>query len=611
MRRLADVAQGRTWFSMAGVMLSAMLASVSEQNDPQRPVIPRLYDLVRPYSRTVLGGLLCLIVAVAAELYPPIIWKHVIDDGLPTKNWTFIAWQIALLALTFAVGSIFNALRGALLERAGQALTLDLRLRLFEKLQGQSAAYFSSSRSGDLISRLTADVEAVQEVLVNGTDAVIGNLLRLVGVAGIFIALQPALGVLTVLPMIAVGLMLVRYNAKVRPVYRAARNRLGNLAARFSDSLGGIRVIQAFAREASERLALEALGRLVFNEQIKAIGVRNRAFPIIRFVANFGNIIMLGGGAWFIAQGQFTLGGLLAYRGYGRYFFGPVDDLVVINDLVQKAEASGRRIFEVLDAPVSVTQLETAVPLPSPLRGEIRFENVSFRYSDAQPAVLEGLDLTVKAGERVAILGASGVGKSTLLALVTRQYDPTNGRVLIDGVDLRAVQLHSLRSQVAQVPQESYLFHASVLENLRFARPSATQAEVESAARGANALDFIEALPQRWDTVVGERGVRLSGGQRQRIAVARALLTDPQILVLDEPTSAVDPESEILILEGLERLMHGRTALIVSHRLSLAQSADRVIVLEGGRVAEQGSPQELRLSGGRFAKMLEVDTVPV
>jgi ABC-type multidrug transport system fused ATPase/permease subunit len=593
---------------MAGIMLSRMRSSVSEQN---QNVISRLYNLVRPYSRTVLGGLACLVVAVAAELYPPIIWKHVIDDGLPTKNWTFIAWQIALLGLTFAVSSVSHALRGALLERAGQALTLELRLRLFEKLQGQSAAYFSTSRSGDLISRLTADVETVQEVLVNGTDAVVGNLLRLIGVAGIFIALQPTLGMLTVLPMIAVGLMLVRYNARVRPVYRAARNRLGDLAARFSDSLGGMRVIQAFAREASERLALERLGRLVFNEQIKAIGVRNRVFPIIRFVANFGNIIMLGGGAWFIAQEQFTLGGLLAYRGYGRYFFGPVDDLVVINDLVQKAEASGRRIFEVLDAPVTVTELGTAVPLPVPLRGEIRFENVSFRYSDAQPAVLENLNLTVKAGERVAILGASGAGKSTLLALVTRQYDPSAGRVVIDGLDLREVQLHSLRSQIAQVPQESYLFHASILENLRFAKPDATQTELESAARAANALEFIETLPQRWETVVGERGVRLSGGQRQRIAVARALLTDPQILVLDEPTSAVDPESEILILEGLERLMHGRTALIVSHRLSLARSADRVIVLDGGRVAEQGSPQELRVSGGQFAKMLEADAVLV
>ncbi|MBC8076635.1 MAG: ABC transporter ATP-binding protein, partial [Chloroflexales bacterium] len=314
-------------------------------------MVRRLYGLITPYRRTVALGMVCLVLSVAAELYPPLVWQLVIDEGLPRFDWAFIGWQIALMVVVMALGQLFSAVRGVLLERAGQQLTRDMRLRLYEKLQGQSAAYYAQRRTGDLLSRLTSDVESVQDVLVRGTDSVVANALRLVGVAGIFIWLQPTLGLIVLTPMLVVGLLLLRYNKRVRPVYRAARERLGDISARLADNLGGMRVIQSFAQERRERAAVASLSQQYYDDQVQAVMVRNRVFPIIRWIANFGNVLMLAGGAYFIAIGQFTLGGLLAYRGYGRYFYGPIDDLVNINDLVQRAAAAGRRIFEVLDAP--------------------------------------------------------------------------------------------------------------------------------------------------------------------------------------------------------------------------------------------------------------------
>ena len=574
---------------------------------PPPSVIRRLYALLWPQRATIGLGLLCLIGSVGAELYPPLVWGRVVDVGLARRDWTYVAWQLALLVGVYALQQVFAAFQGLLLERAGQQLTLDLRLSLYDKLAGQSAAYFETQRTGDLLSRVTADVDGIQDVLLRGINTVLGNALRLIGVIGIFIALQPLLGAVVVLPMIAVALMLGRYNQTVRPAYRAARNRLGDLSATVADRLAGIRVVQGFARETAEARKVADIGQELYRQGMTAVVIRNRAFPLVRFIANFGNILMLAGGVVLIARGQFTLGGLLAYRGYGRYFYGPIDDLVSLNDLLQRAEASGRRIFEVLDAPVTVRQRPDAVALPRPVRGEIAFENVTFGYDPAQP-VLRGLNLRVAPGERVALLGASGAGKSTLIGLLTRVYDPDAGRVTLDGHDVRGLTLSSLRRAAAVMPQDTFLFYDTVLENVRYARPEATPQEVALALDRAGASAFVAGLPQGLGTVVGERGVRLSGGQRQRLAIARVLLADPAVLLLDEPTSAVDAESEALIVGALETAMQGRSALIVTHRLSLARSADRVVVLDGGVIVEDGPPAALRARGGRYAALERAQT---
>lgn len=581
-------------------------APVSAQHETG--LVRRLYGLLTPYRRTVYAGMLCMVLSVAAELYPPLIWQRVVDNGIATRDWGYIGWQIGQLLLVFGFGQLFSAVRGVLLERAGQRLALDLRLQVYAKLQRQSAAYYSQERTGDLLARVAADVDNIQQVMVNGTDSVLANALRLIGVAGIFIYLQPQLGLLTVLPMLFVGMLLFRYNRRVRPIYRASRERLGELTARLADNIGGMRVIQGFAQERRESAAVQQIGEELYNQQVRAVTIRNQVFPIIRWVANLGNVIMLAGGVFFILRGQFTLGGLLAYRGYGRYFYGPIDDLVSINDLVQRAAASGRRIFEVLDTPETIADAPDAAPLPTPVQGDIIFQHVSFGYNPAFP-VLRDVSLHIRPGEQVAVLGPSGAGKSTLLSLIARLYDPTGGVVLLDGHNLRNVTLASLRSQIGQVQQDTFLFNASILDNLRYGRPDADLALVESAARAANAHSFIAAMPHGYDTIVGERGVKLSGGQKQRIAVARALLADTPLLLLDEPTSAVDPESELLILDGLERLMQGRTTMIVSHRLSLAKTADRVLVVRDGQIAEDGPPTALLdQPDSLFAAMVRADS---
>ncbi len=569
---------------------------------PVAPVVRKLYGLLRPYRAAVAGGLALLVGSVVAELAPPLVWKVVVDDGLPRADWTFIGAMLALLVVLLAAQQGLSAARGVLLERAGQRLTLDLRVRLYDKLQGQSAAYFAEQRTGDLLARLTSDVDAIQDVVVRGTDAVLASALRLAIVAIVFITLQPLLGAAVLLPMIAVFFLLRTFNRRVRPVYAGARAAVGRLGAEMAENLGGIRVVQGFAQEARELAETEALGREIYDQQLAAVRLRNRIFPAIRFVGQLGNVIMLGGGVALILAGRFTLGGLLAYRGYGRYFYGPIDDLVSVTDLLQRAAASGRRLFEVLDAPEAVADMPGARPLPVPVAGRVTFDDVTFAYGDGPP-VLQDVTLDIPPGQRVALVGASGSGKSTILGLVWRSADPTTGTVAVDGRDLRSATLASLRGQTAQVQQETFLFSCSVADNIRYGRPDATDAEVEAAARAANAHEFIARLPEGYATEVGERGVRLSGGQKQRLAIARALVTRPRILLLDEPTSAVDPESERLIVDALARLPEPITTLVATHRLSLAYTADRVLVVTGGRVVEDGPPSDLLARGGRFAAL--------
>ena len=567
------------------------------------PTFLRILSLLRPYRAAIAFGFVCLLGSVALELAPPLVWKVVVDDVVVRRHLQKL-WP-AVLALTLIAGgsAVLSAVRTRLLESVGQRFVYDLRNTLYDKLSNQSLAYFNEARTGDLMSRASSDVDAVQEVVIRGTDSVVANFLRLAGVAAIFCALNLKLGLATLLPILLVGVFLKLFNKRVKGVYKAAREKLGLVNAKLQDNLSGIRVIKAFAREGAEAKSFERVNHRYLSDNIEAIKLRATFFPFVRWIASFGNTITLGYGAWLILHGQFTVGGLVAYRGYGRYFFGPIDDLTQINDTVQRAVAAGNRIFAVLDAPVSVQDVPEATALP-PLRGEIIFDDVSFRYRQDTGPILDALSLHIRPGQTAALVGDSGAGKSTLFALVSRFWDPDAGRVLIDGYDLRDVTQHSLRRQIASVQQETFLFGASVAENIRYARPDATDAEVEEAARAANAHGFIEGLPDGYQTLVGERGVKLSGGQRQRLSVARAFLADPAILLLDEATSAVEPDSERVIQDALARLMRGRTTILAAHRLSTVRNADVIFVLDQGRLAEQGTHDELLRLGGRYARLV-------
>jgi ABC-type multidrug transport system fused ATPase/permease subunit len=575
-----------------------------------------------------MGGFALLVVDVGLELAPGFVWLYIVDHVIVKRDLRGLPAAVAIMIAIAFASAIVSRSRRLLMEGTAQRYVRDLRLALFEKLARLPMGYFSDARTGDLMSRVSSDVEAVQEVIVNGTDNLLANFLRLAGVVVIFISLQPLLGIATVSPIFLVGIMLFFFNRQIKPLYSASRRQLGTLTSRLADSLGGVRVVKSFAREAAENQAFRTLSNLFMDTNLKAVRARANLFPWVGFVVSFTNTIMLGLGAILIVKGQFTMGGLVAYRTYGRFFYGPIDNLTQINDMVQRAIAAGTRIFEVLDAEETVADMPNA-PALLPVRGVVTFENVSFRYAgsvmaqeasprpspptpspvtnhtgEGAPTAINHVSFTLHPGQRVAVVGPSGAGKSTLFALIQRFYDPAEGRVLIDGTDIRTVTQESLRKQVISVPQDTFLFAESVRENIRYGRPEANDDEVEAAARAANAEEFILHLSEGYDTLVGERGVKLSGGQRQRIAVARAFLMGGGILLLDEATSAVEPESERAILEALDRLQEGRTTLIATHRLGTIREADLILVIENGRLVEQGTHDELVARAGAYARLI-------
>ena len=571
------------------------------------PVFLRLLSYLRPYRSAVITGFVCLVAAVVLELSPGFVWKYVVDDILVKKLFSQLLPAGLMLAALYAADSFLSALRTRLLETVGQRFVFDLRNELYQKVLRLPLGYFSDARTGDLMSRMGSDVDAVQDVVIRGTDSVIANALRLVGVAFIFCSLNLKLGIATLLPIVVVGFFLKTFNKQVRGLYKAAREKLGGVTAKLQEDLNGVRVVKGFAREKQEAAAFRNVTEDYLLKNLEAVRVRATFFPFVRYVASFGQTITIVYGAYLILLGQFTLGGLLAYRTYGRYFYGPIDDLTQINDTIQRAVAAGNRIFEVLDAPETVRD-KPAAPELFLSQGAVAFDEVTFRYAPDLPAVLSNVSFGVASGETVALVGPSGAGKSTLFGLIARFWDVSSGRVTIDGVDVRDVTQASLRREVVSVPQETFLFAASVKDNIRYARPDAADFEVEQAARQANAHDFISALPQGYDTQIGERGVRLSGGQKQRIAVARAFLAGGRILLLDEATSSVEPESEQIIQDALERLMKSRTTFIAAHRLSTVRNADLILVIAENRIMERGTHEDLMDLNGLYAHMVGQQT---
>jgi ABC-type multidrug transport system fused ATPase/permease subunit len=564
-------------------------------------VVRRLLRYVKPYWMLIAFSSLCLVVGVGVNLAPPLVWKFIVDAVIVEKQTHWLMPMIVLMIAIHLLGSLLRAVRGILLGRVGQCFLLDLRTELYAKLQRQSLSYFHNRKTGDLTSRVVNDVDVLQDIAVHGTDEVIDSGLNFIGVCAIIVALNWRIGLLILLPVFAVAVSMTYYNTRIRPLYRAIRDRLGDISARLTENLNGIHVIKAFAKEPAEAGRFRGTTQVYFDENMKAIRTRSIYFPATMFIGSFSNVVMIGVGAWFVLNQMMTLGTLVAYRGYWWQLMGPLFALSRINDMVQRAIAAGSRVFELLDEPEEIQDAPDATELDT-VRGDVQFNNISFAYRERDD-VLRNISLHIKPGQSLAIVGPSGSGKSTILSLIPRFYDPQEGAILVDGHDLRTVTQQSLRSHIAVVLQDTFLFNETVLFNIKYARPKATMEEVIAAAQAANAHGFIEELPQGYDTEVGERGVKLSGGQKQRISIARAFLANPQILILDEATSAVEPESEFIIQEALERLMKGRTTFIVSHRLSMVRGADNIAVIDGGRIIELGNHAELMQNGGLYAEM--------
>ena len=561
----------------------------------------RLVRYLKPYWWQIAVGLVCLLLATPAQLFPPLVWKFIVDEVIVNRKVGLLLPAILVMMAVHLVGVGLSALRTYLLGVVAQRFVYDLRNELYRKLQSHSLRFFHERRSGDLLARVIGDVDTLQEVAINGVDNIIANALQFIGVAAIIVAINWKVGTLTLVPMAGVALLVWLFNARIRGLYRRIRDRLGDVSAKLQENLLGILIIKAFAHELYELQRFEQENRRYLNESIKGVIARTVYFPAVFTVGFFSSVVMVGVGAVFVLRGEFTIGGLVAYRGYWWQLFAPVFSLAQINEMVQRALAAASRVFEILDAPLEITDAPDAIDLLE-VRGHITFEHVTFAYDDRN-GVLQDVSFEVLPGQKVGIVGPSGAGKSTILALLLRLWEPQEGRILLDGYDLRQIKQESLRRHCAIVTQEPFLFNDTVKNNIRYGRLDATDDEVVEAAKLANAHEFIEQLPNGYDTVVGERGVRLSGGQKQRICIARAFLANPRILLLDEATASVEPESEAVIHAALERLMEGRTTIIVSHRLSMVRDCDQILVIQDGQVVERGTHEELMANGGWYARM--------
>ncbi|MGQ9487952.1 MAG: ABC transporter ATP-binding protein [Armatimonadota bacterium] len=561
----------------------------------------RLLGLMRPYVVPIVIGFTCLVLATPAQMFPPLVWKYVVDEVIMNRKVEHLLPAMLVMLAVHLIGMGLSAARTYLLGVAGQRFVADLRNRLHDKLIRQSVRYHHDRKSGDLMARVIGDVDTLQEVVINGVDNVLGNALSLIWVAGIIVWLNWKVGTLTLLPLVVVAVMVWFFNLRVKGLYRAIRDRLGDLSAKLQENLLGVLIIKAFAREAYEQERFQKVNAEYLSTSLTGVKVRSVYFPGVMTVGFLSNIAMIGAGAYFVLRGEFTIGGLVAYRGYWWQLFAPVFSLAQVNEMIQRAIAAASRVFEVLDAPEEVTDAPDAI-VPDTVQGHIRFDRVHFAYNPERP-ILQDVSFEVLPGQRIGIVGPSGTGKTTILNLMLRFYDPQEGRISLDGYDLRQLQQEAFRRHIALVTQEPFLFNDTVRHNILFGRLYATDEEIETAARLANAHDFVADLPQGYDTLVGERGVKLSGGQKQRICIARAFLANPKVLLLDEATASVEPESEALIQAALERLMQGRTTVIVTHRLSLVRDCDRILVIDEGRVIESGRHEELLEHDGWYARM--------
>jgi subfamily B ATP-binding cassette protein MsbA len=584
-----------------------------EGKRPSLRMYRRLLQYVGPYRWNMVAAAVLLVISTVLGLLWPKVVQLVIDLGL--RDAGFLDLLILGLIVVLLVRAVIDGVRQFVMAYTGERVIFDLRMGIVRHLQSMSLSFFNRRKTGELMSHVTSDATLVHGVITQTIIQVLGQVLTLVGGVAVIFLMNWRLALLTLVVAPPIGILGQRMGRRIRDISRQAQDAQGEAVGVLQEAIAEVRVVQAFTREEYEAARFHEKLLFTFNKTIERSRIAATMFPIIGFLGFMSSIVVLWYGGHEVARGEMTAGMLVAFLLYMNMVAGPVGMLASQWTQVQQAFGAADRIFALLDTTPDIQDSPDAAALP-PVRGEIRFDDVSFRYGAAsEPIVLDGVTTTFQPGETTALVGPSGAGKTTLVNLVGRFYDPVSGRILVDGHDLRDVTVRSLREQIAVVPQEPILFADTIRENIRYGRLEATDAEIDEAARSANATEFISRLPSGLATIVGERGVRLSVGQRQRVAIARALLRDAPILLLDEATSSLDNESEYLVQQALDRLMRGRTTIVIAHRLSTVERADRILVLDHGRIVEEGTHGELLTLGGLYHRLytrrfVDVDAVP-
>jgi ATP-binding cassette, subfamily B, bacterial len=560
-----------------------------------------LARLAAPYKLRTALAIASLLAATLTALAPPYLSKVAIDRGITHGDLRVLGLIVALFLLAGLANWGASVAQTYFTGWTGERILADLRTTLFRHLQRLSLGFYERNRAGVIISRLTNDVEALDQLVTDGVTALFKSSLLLLGSAVILFLLDWRLAVatLTVLPAMAVSTAMFR--SRSARAYRAVRERLGLVTATLAEDIGGMRVVQSFARERSSIRRFREVNEHYREANQRTVVLNGLYFPFVDLLSAVATAVVLGYGGYLVSGGSITIGTLFAFIGYLTNFFDPIQDLSQFYNTFLSAVAALDKIMDVLDEEPEVRDPSDAVDLPR-VRGHVRFEAVRFGYGRG-PEVLHGLDLDIPPGTTVALVGHTGAGKSTIAKLLSRFYDPRSGRITIDGMDLRDVAQASLRRQLGIVPQEGFLFAGTVRENIAFASPDASPEDVAAAAQAVGAHEFVRTMEHGYETQLGERGARLSLGQRQLVAFARALLADPRILILDEATSSVDIGTERRIERALRRLLAGRTAFIIAHRLSTIRNADLIVVLEHGRIVEQGSHAELLARRGLYTSL--------
>ncbi|MBA3943580.1 MAG: ABC transporter ATP-binding protein [Herpetosiphonaceae bacterium] len=567
-------------------------------------VLLRALAYIQPYKFLTLGALLSLILVSVANLASPQVLRIVIDRGIHGKDSSILVWATLAFVAVAAIRGVFNFTQGYWSEKGAQHVAYDIRNVLFDKLQNLSFSYHDQAQTGQLMTRLTNDVDQLRNFISNGLLQMVSMLVLLIGSLVALFSMDWHLALVVFVTIPSMTAVIIRFIRVVRPMFRQVQARLGALNGVLQENLVGVRVVQAFAREPYEAARYTQMNEELLEANINTIQGQAASFPTIFMIANLGTLAVIWFGGYQVIGGSLSVGQLVAFNSYLALLTMPIMMIGMIVGQLSRAIVSAERLFEILDTQREIADRPDAITLP-PVGGRITFADVSFRYAGSERPVLDHVSFSAEPGQTVAIMGQTGSGKSTIINLIPRFYDVTGGGVLIDGHDVRAVTVESLREQIGIVLQDTTLFSGTIRDNIAYGRPDASFKDVEAVGQAAQAHDFIAGFPDGYETIVGERGVTLSGGQKQRIAIARALLRDPHILILDDSTSSVDAETEYQIQQALNILRRGRTAFVIAQRISTVRSADLILLLDDGKLVAQGTHDTLLRESELYGKIID------